>query len=208
MARYTDARCRQCRREGIRLYLKGSRCFTPKCAIDRRAYAPGQHGQARTKKLSDYGLQLREKQKVRKIYAVNERQFRNYFDDAERMQGVTGEMLLQLLERRLDNVVFRMGFASSRSQGRQLVAHGHFLVNGRPTNVPSYQVRAGDVIEIKQKSRNVPVIQDNLAGGNRRTPAWVSLEVEAMRGTVVSLPRRDEIDTEVAENLIIAYYSR
>jgi len=207
MARYTEARCRQCRREGVRLYLKGSRCFTPKCAIDRRAYAPGQHGQSR-KKMSDYGLQLREKQKVRKIYAVTERQFRNYFQEAERLQGVTGEMLLQLLERRLDNVVYRMAFASSRSQARQLVGHGHFQVNGRAVNVPSYLVRSGDVVEVRTGSRNVPVLQEAMAGGARRTPSWVTVQAEAMKGTVLSLPRRDEIDTEVAENLIIAYYSR
>jgi len=207
MGRYTDARCRQCRREGVRLYLKGARCFTPKCAIDRRAYAPGMHGQLR-KKVSDYGLQLREKQKVRKIYAVNERQFGNYFAEAERLQGVTGEMLLQLLERRLDNVVYRMGFASSRSQARQLVGHGHFQVNGRKTTIPSYQVRAGDVVEVRAGSRNVAAIQDSVAGGGRRTPSWVAVEPEALKGTVLSLPRRDEIDTEVAENLIIAYYSR
>jgi len=208
MARYLEARCRQCRREGVRLYLKGSRCFTPKCAIDRRAYAPGQHGQTRAKKLSDYGLQLREKQKVRKVYSVNERQFRNYFEEAEHRPGVTGEILLQLLERRLDNVVYRLAFASSRSQGRQLVSHGHFQVNGRPVNVASFQVKVGDVVEVRPGSRNVATIQEGLAGGARRAPAWLVLDPVGMKGSVLSLPRRDEIDTEVADNLIIAYYSR
>jgi small subunit ribosomal protein S4 len=208
MARYTDARCRQCRREGVRLFLKGDRCYTPKCAVERRTYPPGQHGQGR-RKMSDYGLQLREKQKLRKIYGVLERQFRRYFAQAERRAGVTGETLLQLLERRLDNVVYRLGFAGSRSQARQLVAHGHFLVNGKPVNIPSYQVKPDDLIEVTQGSRQLEPIQVSLSAvGSRRMPEWLELDVENLRGRIVSLPRREDIDVEAQEQLVVEYYSR
>ncbi|HUT75347.1 MAG TPA: 30S ribosomal protein S4 [Armatimonadota bacterium] len=208
MARYKDARCRQCRREGTRLFLKGDRCYTPKCAVERRTYPPGQHGQRR-RKVSDYGLQLREKQKLRTIYGVLERQFRRYFEQAERRPGVTGENLLQLLERRLDNVVYRLSFAGSRSQARQLVAHGHFLVNGRQLNVPSYIVRAGDLIEVGAGSKQAEPIQVNLsAAGSRRLPEWLELEPAQMRGRVMSLPRREQMEVEAQEQLVVEYYSR
>jgi len=208
MARYRAARCRQCRREGMRLYLKGDRCYTPKCAVERRTYPPGQHGQGR-RKMSDYGLQLREKQKLRKIYGVLERQFRGCFEAAERLPGVTGENLLQLLERRLDNVVYRLGFASSRSQARQLVGHGHFRVNGRRLNVPSYRVKPGDAIEVRDASKQVEPIQVTLSAvGSRRMPEWLELDAENLRGRIVSLPRREDIDVEAQEQLVVEYYSR
>jgi small subunit ribosomal protein S4 len=208
MARYTDARCRQCRREGVRLYLKGDRCYTPKCSVERRAYPPGQHGQGR-RKMSAYGLQLREKQKLRRIYGVLERQFRRYFGEAERRPGVTGENLLSLLERRLDNAVYRLSFASSRSQARQLVGHGHFLVNGRPVNIPSYSVRPGDAIEVCAASKQAEPIQVSLsAAGSRRLPAWLELDAANLRGQVLSQPRREDIDVEAQEQLVVEYYSR
>jgi len=209
MARYTDARCRQCRREGVRLFLKGDRCYTPKCAVERRAYPPGQHGQGRRRKMSDYGLQLREKQKLRKIYGVLERQFRGYFERAERRPGVTGESLLQLLELRLDNVVYRLGFAGSRSQARQLVSHAHFRVNGRMVNVASYATKPGDVIEVRGSSRQLEPIQVSLSAvGSRRMPEWLELELENLRGRILSLPRREDIDVEAQEQLVVEYYSR
>jgi small subunit ribosomal protein S4 len=208
MARYTEARCRQCRREGGRLFLKGDRCYTPKCAVERRTYPPGQHGQGR-RKMSDYGLQLREKQKLRKIYGVLERQFRGYFQKAAGRPGITGENLLQLLERRLDNVVYRLGFASSRSQARQLVAHGHFTVNARRVNVPSYLVRPGDVVEVVGASRQIEPIQVSLSAvGGRRMLEWIQLDVENLRGQVLALPRRQDIDVEAQEQLVVEYYSR
>jgi small subunit ribosomal protein S4 len=192
----------------MRLYLKGDRCYTPKCAVERRTYPPGEHGQGR-RKMSDYGLQLREKQKLRKIYGVVERQFRGYFQDAERLPGVTGENLLQLLERRLDNVVYRLGFAGSRSQARQLVSHGHFRVNGRTVNVPSYRVKPGDAIEVRDGSRQVEPIQVSLSAvSSRRMPEWLELDVENLRGRIVSLPRREDIDVEAQEQLVVEYYSR
>jgi len=208
MARYTEASCRQCRREGVRLFLKGDRCYTPKCAVERRTYPPGQHGQGR-RKMSDYGLQLREKQKLRKIYGVLERQFRGYFKEAGRRPGVTGENLLQLLERRLDNAIYRLGFASSRSQARQLAAHGHFTVNGRRINVPSYLVRPGDVIDVVAASRQIEPIQVSLSAvGGRRMPEWLQLDADNLRGRVLALPRRQDIDVEAQEQLVVEYYSR
>jgi small subunit ribosomal protein S4 len=208
MARYTAARCRQCRRDGVRLFLKGDRCYTPKCGVERRTYPPGQHGQGR-RKVSDYGLQLREKQKLRRIYGVLERQFRRYFAEAERRPGVTGENLLALLERRVDNVVYRLSFASSRSQARQLVAHGHFLINGRASNVASHLVKPGDVVEVAVASKQVEPIQVSLSGASgRRLPAWLELDVEALRGRVRSLPRREDVDVEAQEQLVVEYYSR
>lgn len=206
MARHTGAVCRLCRREGTKLFLKGERCYTGKCAVDRRGYPPGQHGQGR-KRVSEYALHLREKQKARRTYGVLERQFRRYYDLAARRRGITGENLLQLLETRLDNVVYRLGFASSRPEARQLVLHGHFSVNGRKVTVPSYQVRPGDVVAIREGSRNLDKFNANLEVG-RTTPPWMTLDVEKMEGEILSLPTRDQIDVPVQEHLIVEYYSR
>ncbi|MBT9133462.1 MAG: 30S ribosomal protein S4 [Firmicutes bacterium] len=208
MARYTGPVCRLCRREGIKLFLKGTRCYSGKCAIDRRSYAPGQHGQGR-KKATEYGLQLREKQKARRIYGVLERQFRLYFAKAAREKGVTGERLLQLLELRLDNVVTRAGFADSRSQGRQLVRHGHFTVNGHRVNIPSYLVKEGDVIVVATKSLSIPLFQEYAESmRGRRVVPWISVELNAARATIVGLPKREDIDIPVREHLIVERYSR
>ena len=208
MARYTDANCRLCRREGQKLFLKGDRCYSSKCAIDRRGYAPGQHGQGRSK-ISDYGLQLREKQKAKRFYGLQETQFRNLFDKAARKSGITGENLLILLETRLDNVVFRLGFASSRKEARQLVNHGHFQVNGKKVNIPSYLVKAGDVIAIKEKSLDSEKIKAVLeANGARPVPTWLEKDAAAKSGKVVNLPAREDIDTPVEESLIVELYSK
>lgn len=210
MARYRGAVCRLCRREGVRLYLKGDRCFSAKCAIEKRAYPPGEQSQRRMRRrISDYGIQLREKQKLRRMYGLLEQQFRRYFGQAARRTGVTGEALLQLLERRLDNVIYRLGFAASRPQARELVNHGHFTVNDRPVNIPSYQVRPGDSISVVESSRSCPPIVAAVAGaGGRRLPPWLQIEGDAMRGTVLSIPARDEIDTQIQEELVVEYYSR
>lgn len=208
MAKYNDAKCRLCRREGTKLFLKGDRCFTDKCAQERRPYAPGQHGRAR-KKLSEYALQLREKMKVRRIYGVLEKQFRGYFEDADMAKGVTGANLLVILERRLDNVVYRMGFANSRSQARQLVRHGIFTLNGHKVTIPSLQVRVGDEIAVPEKNRNIPVIaaaQDVLA--RRGCPAWVEVDGAAFKGVIKALPQRDDIQTPIEESLIVELYSK
>ena len=208
MAKYNDAKCRLCRREGTKLFLKGDRCFTDKCAQERRPYAPGQHGRAR-KKLSEYALQLREKMKVRRIYGVLEKQFRGYFEDADMAKGVTGANLLIILERRLDNVVYRMGFANSRSQARQLVRHGILTLNGHKVTIPSLQVRVGDEIAVPEKSRNIPVIaaaQDVLA--RRGCPAWVEVDGAAFKGVIKALPQRDDIQTPIEESLIVELYSK
>ena len=208
MAKYNDAKCRLCRREGTKLFLKGDRCFTDKCAQDRRPYAPGQHGRAR-KKLSEYALQLREKMKVRRIYGVLEKQFHGYFEDAEMAKGVTGANLLVILERRLDNVVYRMGFANSRSQARQLVRHGIFTLNGRKVTIPSLQVRVGDEIAVPEKNRNIPVIaaaQDVIA--RRGCPAWVEVDGASFKGVIKALPQRDDIQTPIEESLIVELYSK
>ncbi|NLI11402.1 30S ribosomal protein S4 [Pelotomaculum propionicicum] len=208
MAKYTESVCRLCRREGLKLYLKGDRCYTPKCAVERRAYAPGQHGQGR-KKVSEYGLQLREKQKARRMYGILEGQFRRYFEKAERQKGITGENLLRLLERRLDNVIYRLGFGSSRSESRQLVRHGHFTVNGRKVNIPSYMIRVGDVIAVRDKSKDSPRIKELLErAGDRTPPAWLELEADQARARVVDLPTREQIDAPVQEHLIVELYSR
>lgn len=208
MARYTGPVCRLCRREGMKLYLKGDRCFSDKCAIDRRNYAPGQHGQRRSKN-SEYGLQLREKQKVRRVYGVLEGQFRGYFGKADRQQGVTGENLLRILERRLDNVVFRLGFADSRAQARQLVRHNHFTLNGHKANIPSMQVHVGDVIQLKEKSKNSIVIKEIIENlGQKTPPAWLELDKENLAGRVIALPNRDDIDLPIQEHLIVELYSR
>ncbi|SPF38111.1 30S ribosomal subunit protein S4 [Candidatus Desulfosporosinus infrequens] len=209
MARYTGPVCRLCRREGMKLFLKGERCYTGKCAIDRRAYAPGQHGQARAKKPTEYGLQLREKQKARRMYGVMEKQFRHYFDEAARRKGVTGENLLTLLERRLDNVVFHLGFASSRAEARQLVNHGHFTINGKKVDIASYSVRAGEVIAVKEGSKSSPRMKQLLENlGSRTVPGWISLDANTAAGTIVALPTREDIQLPIQEHLIVEKYSR
>ncbi len=209
MARYTDASCRLCRRENLKMFLKGDRCYSDKCAFERRSYGPGQHGQSRFKKVSDYALQLREKQKVKYMYGMLEGQFRLFFQKAEQTKGVTGENLLMLLEQRLDNVVFRLGFASSRDQARQLVRHNHFLVNNQKVNIPSFQVSVGDVVTLKEKSRKNELIVDNLEGVARRgLPVWLELDATNFQATVKALPTRDEITTPVQEQLIVELYSK
>lgn len=208
MARYTGALCRICRREGEKLFLKGDRCYTEKCAVERRKYPPGQHGQG-YRKLSDYGLQLREKQKVRKTYGLVERQFRRYFHEAERSKGITGEMLLQLLESRLDNVAYRMGFTSNRRKARQLISHGHFRVNGKKVNLPSYIVKGGDLVEVKEASRDIPEIIDSLSRVEHRgIPAWVEVDSANFKGKVLHVPSRDEIQLPIQEKLIVELYSK
>ncbi|AOY75077.1 30S ribosomal protein S4 [Clostridium formicaceticum] len=207
MARYTEAVCRLCRREGMKLYLKGERCYTDKCAITRRNFAPGQHGQNK-RKLSNYGMQLREKQKAKRFYGVLEAQFRKYFEIAEKQSGITGENLLRLLETRLDNVVYRLGFASSRPQARQLVAHGHFTINGKKVDVPSYIVKVGDVIEVSEVSKNSPHFKEVKETFKGTVPHWLSADVDKLEGKIVSLPTREDIDIPIAENLIIELYSR
>ncbi|MCS7215005.1 MAG: 30S ribosomal protein S4 [Thermodesulfovibrio sp.] len=208
MARYTGSLCRLCRRESMKMFLKGTRCYTEKCAFERRKYPPGQHGHNRGK-LSDYGLQLREKQKVKRIYGVMERQFKNYFEKATKMKGVTGENLLKLLERRLDNVVYRMGFAINRRQARQLVRHGFFLVNGKKVNIPSYLVRTGDIVEIVQKGKELEIVKESLAMAEQRGfPAWLEVNTEEMKGKLLRLPERQEIQLPVQEQLIVEFYSK
>ena len=208
MARYTGPSCRLCRRENMELFLKGDRCYTDKCAIKRRNYAPGQHGQSRSK-TSSYGVQLREKQKVRRIYGILEQQFRGYFAEADRMKGVTGETLLSLLERRLDNAVYRLGFASSRIEARQLVRHGHFTLNGKKVNIPSIQLKTGDVVELREKSRKVTAINDSLDAVVRRgIPQWLELDKDAFKGTLKGLPVREDITTPIQEQLIVELYSK
>ncbi|MCI9475265.1 30S ribosomal protein S4 [Anaerovoracaceae bacterium 41-7] len=206
MARYTDANCRLCRREGQKLFLKGERCYSGKCAIEKRNYAPGQHGQSR-KKTSDYGLQLREKQKAKRFYGMQEKQFRNLFDKAARKQGKTGENLLILLETRLDNAVYRLGFASSRKEARQLVVHGHFTVNGKKATAPSMQLKAGDVIKVKEKSTSSPKFKE-IKEMSITVPSWMAVDVEKLEGKVVAMPTREDIDTPVAEHLIVELYSK
>ena len=208
MARYREAVCRLCRREGMKLYLKGAKCYTKKCPIERRPTPPGQHG-VRRRKVSEYGVQLREKQKVRRTYFVLERQFQGYFDKAENRPGVTGENLLRELGTRLDNAVFRMGFASSRRQSRQLINHGHFAVNGRATNIPSFQVKPGDRIEVRENSRKneqFKVSRDLMR--SVQVPDWLSTEPENLAGRIVALPRRDQMPVELNEQLVVEYYSR
>ncbi len=208
MARYTEALCRLCRREGMKLFLKGTRCYTEKCAFERRKYPPGQHGHNRAK-LSDYGLQLREKQKVKRIYGIMEKQFKNYFEKATKMKGVTGENLLKLLERRLDNVIYRMGFAINRRQARQLVRHGFFLINGKKVDIPSYLLRPGDVVEIIAEGKDKDLIKDNLALAEQRGfPIWTEINVEEMKGKFVRIPEREEMQLPVHEQLIVEFYSK
>ncbi|HOQ37620.1 MAG TPA: 30S ribosomal protein S4 [Acetivibrio sp.] len=208
MARYTDASCRLCRREGEKLFLKGERCTTNKCSITRRAYAPGHHGQNR-KKLSEYGIQLREKQKARRYYGVLESQFRKYFDMAVKKKGITGENLLQILELRLDNVVYRMGLAASRPEARQLVRHGHFTVNGKKVNIPSYLVKLGDVVAVREKSKGTTKMKDNKElAAVKPSPKWIEYDAEEMSAKVVALPLREDIDLPIKESLIVELYSK
>jgi small subunit ribosomal protein S4 len=208
VARYRDAVCRLCRRESEKLFLKGDRCLTDKCAVERRKYSPGQHGQRR-RKLSDYALQLREKQKAKEIYGLLEKQFRMYYFKAEKMKGVTGTNLLQLLERRLDNMVYRMGFAANRNQARQLVLHGHFTVNGMRVNIPSYLVRTGDVIVPREKSKKLVAIEENISKiEHRGLPGWIEMDTNNLQGKVLNYPSRDDIELPVQEQLIIELYSK
>jgi len=209
LARYTGAVCRQCRRERLKLFLKGDRCYTDKCAFERRGFPPGQHGQARIRKFSDYAVQLREKQKVRRMYGVMEGQFRKSFQNADRMKGVTGEVLLALLEKRLDNTIFRCGFANSRRQARQIVKHDHIMVNGKRVNIPSYVVGVNDVITVQEKSRNVAVINDSLDSVARRgIPSWLEVDRAAFKATVKSEPERQAITMPIQEQLIVELYSK
>ncbi len=208
MAKYRGPVCRLCRREGVKLFLKGSRCMTEKCAIERRSYPPGQHGQGR-KRISEYSAQLREKQKLKRIYGLQERQFRGFFGKAERRAGITGEHLLKLLECRLDNVVYRLGFASSRKEARQLVNHGHLLVNGRKTDIPAYIVKPVDVVEVRQRSRDlVPIVSAMEAVDGRGIPGWLELDRAAFKGTVRGLPTKEEIALPVNEQMVVELYSR
>lgn len=209
MAVYHDARCRLCRREGMKLFLKGSRCFTDKCAFERRGYAPGEHGKSRRVKETNYGIQLREKQKARRIYGILERQFRHMFAKASVTKGVTGEVLLQMLERRIDNVVFRLGFAPSRSAARQLVRHRHFKVNGRTVDIPSYMMRAGDEIALREKSRELVVVASSLESRKGQgVPEWMELNTEKMSGRVLNIPTRASIPVPINEQLIVELYSK
>ena len=209
MARYIGPVCRLCRREDMKLFLKGDRCYTDKCGYERRAYAPGQHGQNRRRKASDYGEQLREKQKVKRIYGIAERQFRGYYFRASRMKGVTGENLLILLERRLDNIVYRLGFASDHAEARQLVRHGHFQVNGSHVNIPSYLVRVSDVITVREKSKKIVRLSDSLAAVDRRgVPQWLELDKDNFRGKIKSFPAREDFTMPIREQLIVELYSK
>jgi small subunit ribosomal protein S4 len=208
MARYTDSKCRLCRREGGKLFLKGEKCFTEKCPVEKRAYAPGQHGQRKSRP-SDYGTQLREKQKMRRIYGILERQFHSYYEEADRGRGSTGENLLKILEGRLDNVVFRMGFGASRSQARQLVRHNAIMVNNERVNIPSYQLQPNDVIEVAPKAREQLRIKGALeAAESRGFPAWVEVDAKAMKGTFKAVPERSELPADIQESRVIALYSK
>lgn len=208
MARYTGPSCRACRREGEKLFLKGARCYTDKCAVTRRQYAPGQHGQAR-KKLSEYGIQLREKQKAKKFYGVLETQFRGYFEKASKTKGITGENLLKILETRFDNVVYRLGFARSRAEARQLVRHGHFSINNIKVNIPSYIVKPNDAIEVREASKGDEIFKEILEmTGSKTVPVWLSVDQENLKGTVISAPAREDVDLPVQEHMIVELYSK
>lgn len=208
MARYKDEQCRRCRREGQKLFLKGSRCYSDKCSVSRRNYAPGQHGQ-KSAKLSEYGTQLREKQKTKSFYGVGERQFRKYFEMASNQKGITGENLLQILESRLDNVVYKLGFGSSRPQARQLVNHGHFEVNGKKVDIASYLVKPGDVISVRENKKDSTIIKENVeASAARPTAAWLEKDTEKLSGKVIRLAAREDIDLAVEEHLIVELYSK
>lgn len=207
MARYTDSVCRLCRREGQKLYLKGDKCYTDKCPVTKRNYAPGEHGQGR-KKITEYGLQLREKQKVKRYYGISESQMRKYFGMAEKTHGVTGENLLKILESRLDNVVYRLGFASSRPEARQLVTHGHFAVNGTKVSIPSYLVNVGDVIEVKDKSKNSPKFKELIENHQKTLVNWLEVDLEGMKGRILAEPLREEIEIPIQEHNIVELYSK
>ena len=209
MARYTDPVCRLCRREGMKLFLKGTKCFSDKCPIEKRNFAPGQHGKDRKAKIVGYGLQLREKQKTKRIYFTQEGQFRNYFEKAARTRGVTGEMLLQQLERRLDNVVYRLGFGTSRRQARQLVRHGHVHVDGRKVNIPSYEVSVGEEITVRERSRKLPILeQAKEFASHQGFPNWLEIDRDNYKGRVLALPKREDIQLPVNEQLIVELYSK
>lgn len=209
MARYIGSVCRLCRRENLKMFLKGDRCYSDKCAFDRRSYPPGQHGQRRGRKISDYGIQLREKQKVKRMYGLSEKQFHLFFKRADKQRGITGTNLLVMLERRIDNVVYRMGFVNSRTQGRHFVGHSHFLVNGRKVNISSYLIKIGDVVEVRDKSRKIQAIADSLDVVVRRgVPQWLDLEKENLKGIVKSFPTREDITTPIQEQLIVELYSK
>lgn len=209
MARYKDAVCRLCRREGMKLFLKGAKCFTDKCPVEKRNYAPGQHGKDKKTKVVGYGLQLREKQKAKRIYFVNENQFRNYYETASNASGVTGEILLQQLERRLDTLVFRLGFGNARRQARQLVRHGHIAVNGRKVNIPSYQVRVGDEISVREDAKQLDVVKNAIEfASHNAAPSWVEVDREGLKGRLTALPKREDINLPINEQLIVELYSK
>ena len=209
MARYREAVCRLCRREGVKLFLKGQRCLTDKCEIEKRNFAPGQHGKSRRPKIVGYGLQLREKQKLRRLYGILEDQFRSYFEKAARTKGVTGENLLLMLERRLDNAVYRLGLASSRAAARQLVRHGHIVVSGRKVNIPSFVVAPGQEIAVKESSRNLPAVVRSLdLSGGRSIPPWLHLDREGLKAKVISLPKREDVNFPIQEQMVVELYSK
>jgi small subunit ribosomal protein S4 len=209
LANNTGSDCRICRRENVKLFLKGDRCYSDKCAYDRRSYPPGEHGERRGRKTSDYGIQLREKQKIKRIYGLSESQFHLFFERADRQKGITGTNLLVALERRLDNVVYRLGFANSRTQARQLVQHSHFLVNGRKVNIPSFQVKVGDAVEVRERSKKIQLIQDSLDAVVRRgIPQWLDLEKDNLKGMVKSLPVREDLTMPMQEQLVVELYSK
>jgi small subunit ribosomal protein S4 len=209
LANYLGSDCRICRRENVKLFLKGDRCYSDKCAFDRRSYPPGEHGERRGRKISDYGIQLREKQKIKRIYGLSEKQFHLFFERADRQKGITGANLLVALERRLDNVVYRLGFANSRTQARQLVQHSHFLVNGKKVNIPSLLVKIGDVVEVRERSRKIQLIQDSLDAVVRRgVPQWLDLEKDNLKGVIKSLPVREDLTMPMQEQLVVELYSK
>lgn len=209
MAKYVGPVCRICRREGVKMYVKGDRCFTAKCAIEKRNHIPGQHGQQQRKKLSNYGVQLREKQKLRRIYGLTEKQFRNCFDKASLQKGASGENFLILLERRLDNVIFRLGLADSRKEARQIVRHGHITVDGKKVDIPSYLIKVGQVVAVREKSKTSPLFVELLESAkNKKAPAWIEADYEKIQGRIIGLPAREDIDTQVDELLIVEFYSK
>jgi small subunit ribosomal protein S4 len=209
LANNTGSDCRICRRENVKIFLKGDRCYSDKCAFDRRSYPPGEHGERRGRKTSDYGIQLREKQKIKRIYGLSEKQFHLFFERADRQKGITGTNLLVALERRLDNVVFRLGFASSRTQARQMVQHSHFMVNGRKVNIPSFQVKPGDAVEVRERSKKIQLIQDSLDAVVRRgVPQWLDLEKDNLKGFVKGLPVREDLTMPMQEQLVVELYSK
>ena len=209
MARYTDSSCRLCRREGLKLFLKGDRCYSEKCAFERRGYAPGDHGQAHKKQRSDYGVQLREKQKLKRLYGLLEKQFRGYFEKADQQKGITGTNLLIFLERRLDNMIFRMGLSNSRVEARQLISHGHFLINGKPVNIPSYLLKAGDEVSVKEGSRTITRVLEAMETVARRgVPHWLELDKENFKASIKMLPVREDLTMPVQEQLVVELYSK